>query len=78
MKINNKLIYRILLTIIAGIYIVEWFVNSVYLRILAGIILIVAITLSFSKKERQGTVCVNPTEKQRRKMRKTNNRNPSA
>ena len=24
----------------------------------------------------KGTVCVNPTEKQRRKMRKTNNRNP--
>ena len=51
---SNRRMYRFVLFVVVSVYIIEWFVNSVYLRILAGIFLMIAISMhpiSMSKKK---------------------------
>ena len=47
----KKYLYYILLLVVALLYILEWFLNSVWLRILAGITIIVAICLIPTKTD---------------------------
>ena len=42
---RSKKVYYSLLIIVLLVYVIEWFVNNVYLRILAGSVMILAISL---------------------------------
>lgn len=42
---SKKWLYYTLLIIVAFLYIIEWFTNNVFLRILAGIVLIAAVAI---------------------------------